>query len=230
MKAEAVVNLLVLLFGFTMVAQPFVIPSSSMEGSLLVGDYVLVDKLCYSPSDSLSTHLLPYTPVKRGDVIVFRYPMDVSKTFVKRVVGIPGDRIHIREKQVWLNGKPLAEPYKKHLTGEIEPYRDTFPSYPVGPVTERGLEMLREQVKDGELIVPDGQYFAMGDNRDNSLDSRYWGFVPRENIIGRPVVVFFSFDAPQEELMDGNKRLAHLADIALHLFTKTRWSRLFTAI
>ena len=224
---EWVVNIIVLLFGVTMVAQPYVIPSSSMEGNLLVGDHVLVDKLAYSPPGSLSGRLLPYAPVRRGDIIVFRFPLNPRENYVKRVVGVPGDRIRIAAKQVYVNGEPLAEPYKVHRTAWLEDYRDQFPGAPRGQVDARALEMLRDHVSGGELVVPPGSYFALGDNRDDSLDSRYWGFVPRENIIGKPVVVFWSYDAPGERLQDGNPRLDHLADIALHFFTKTRWKRTF---
>jgi signal peptidase I len=227
---EWIVNIIVLLFGITMVAQPNVIPTSSMENNLLVGDHVIVDKMAYSTPGSISRRLLPYAPVRRGDIIVFRFPLNVREYYVKRVIGVPGDRIRIAAKQVYVNGKPLAEPYKVHKTEWVEDYRDNFPAPPLGPVDQRGLDMLREHTAAGELVVPPDNYFAMGDNRDNSLDSRYWGFVPRENIVGKPVLIWWSYDAPTDRLQDGNPRLDHLADLALHFFTKTRWSRTFQIV
>ena len=171
--ADWAVNLVVLLFGVTTIAQPFVIPSSSMEDNLLIGDHVIVDKMAYAPPGAISKYLLPYTPVKHGDIIVFRYPIDLKQNLVKRAIGLPGDRIRILNKQVYLNGQPLREPYKYHKTDFIAPYRDIFPSYPVGQVYERAVTMLRNNVVDGEVVVPPDCYFAMGDNRDVSLDSRY---------------------------------------------------------
>jgi signal peptidase I len=228
--ADWAVNLVVLLFGITTIAQPFVIPSSSMEDNLLIGDHVIVDKMAYAPPGAVSKYLLPYTPVKHGDIIVFRYPIDLKQTLVKRAIGLPGDRIRILNKQVYLNGQALREPYKHHKTDFVVPYRDTFPSYPVGQVYERAFTMLRNNVVDGEVLVPPDCYFAMGDNRDVSLDSRYWGFVPRENIVGKPWLIFWSYDAPGEALMDGNVHPDHILDVALHFFTKTRWQRTFQLI
>ncbi len=222
---EWILNAVFLLFAFTMVAQPYVIPSGSMENNLRAGDYVVVDKLAYSPAGSLTRHLLPYTPVRRGDIVVFRYPVDLTQTYVKRVIGFPGDRIRIRDKQVWINGRRMVEPYKVHNSGYLDEYRDNFPAEPNGPVDARALAMLRDNVEHGELVVPAGRYFVMGDNRDNSLDSRYWGLVPRENIIGKPLMVLWSFNAPQELLADPNRRPELLVDVALHLFTRVRWNR-----
>ena len=228
--ADWAVNLVVLLFGVTTIAQPFVIPSSSMEDNLLIGDHVIVDKMAYAPPGAVSKYLLPYTPVKHGDIIVFRYPIDLKQNLVKRAIGLPGDRIRILNKQVYLNGQALREPYKYHKTDFIAPYRDVFPSYPVGQVYERAVTMLRNNVVDGEVVVPPDCYFAMGDNRDVSLDSRYWGFVPRENIVGKPWLIFWSYDAPGEALSDGNIHPDHVLDVALHFFTKTRWRRTFQLI
>ena len=216
-------NILILLFGTTTLVQAFIVPTPSMDTTVMVGDHLLVDKLSYAPAGFLSKHLLPYTEPKRGDVIVFRYPMDISQNYVKRVIGVPGDHIHVRDKVVFLNGKPLTEPYTQHVFPGIEPYRDNFPSEPFGPVADRALQMLANNVVNGELVVPPDSYFAMGDNRDNSLDSRYWGFVPRENIVGKPLVIFWSYDAPTEEWVGnaGN----HYLDLAKNFFFKTRWNR-----
>jgi signal peptidase I len=223
--AEWTVTILLLLFGTTTLVQAFVIPTGSMEDSLLIGDHLLVDKLAYAPPGPVSKYLLPYSDVKRGDVIVFRYPVDIRQTFVKRVVGVPGDRIRIERKQVYLNGQPLNEPYKFHKTDYFDSYRDTFPNDPNVRLYEPAQVMLEQHVKNGEVVVPPGNYFAMGDNRDSSLDSRYWGFVPRENIIGKPVIIYWSYDAPTDRLASGDIGLDHILDITFNFFSKTRWKR-----
>jgi signal peptidase I len=221
--SEWIFNIVVLIFATSSVAQPFIIPSGSMESTLMTGDHVIVDKLAYSPPDAVTRHLLPYQDVKRGDIIVFRYPLDLRQNYVKRVVGMPGDRIRIADKQVYRNGVAIDEPYVQHVFPNLVPYRDDFPLHPPAGLPERTRQMLSENVQGGELTVPVGMYFAMGDNRDNSEDSRYWGFVPRENIIGKPVLVFWSYDAPQEDLMDYTAH--HAIDLAMHFFSKTRWDR-----
>jgi signal peptidase I len=196
-----------------------------MEDTLLVGDHLLVDKLAYAPSGMVSKYLLPYTPVKRGDIIVFRYPMDVRQTFVKRVVGVPGDKIKVVNKDLYRNGVKLTEPYVYHKTDYIDPYRDNFPSTGYPHLNERATEMLEQNVVNGEVVIPPDCYFAMGDNRDNSSDSRYWGFVPRENIIGKPLIIYWSYDTTTDRLTEGGIGLRHLTDLSLHFFTKTRWRR-----
>jgi signal peptidase I len=194
-----------------------------MDTTVMVGDHLLVDKLSYAPPGSFSRLLLPYTDPKRGDIIVFRYPMDISQNYVKRVMGVPGDHIRVVDKVVYLNGKPLTEPYVQHIFPNLEPYRDNFPSEPRGPVYDRAKQMLAEHVENGELVVPPDSYFAMGDNRDNSLDSRYWGLVPRENIIGKPLLIFWSYDAPTADLVGYSAD--HFLDLAKNFFFKTRWNR-----
>lgn len=228
--AEWTVTILLLLFGTTTLVQAFVIPTGSMEDTLLIGDHLLVDKLTYSPPGPVSKHLLPYRDVTRGDIIVFRYPVDIRQTFVKRVIGVPGDRIRIENKQVILNGNKLNEPYKYHKTEYVDSYRDNFPSSPNMRLLGKADEMLERNVANGEVVVPPGHYFAMGDNRDSSLDSRYWGFVPRENIIGKPLVIYWSYDAPTERLASPTIGLDHILDLAQNFFTKTRWSRTFMLI
>ena len=221
---EWTINILILLFGTTTLVQAFIVPTPSMDATVLVGDHLLVDKLSYSPSGFISKYFLPYTEPKRGDVIVFRYPMDIQQNYVKRIMGVPGDHIRLVNKVVYLDGHALNEPYAQHIDARIESYRDNFPDAPVsGPVYPRAQEMLQNHVVNGELVVPAGYYFAMGDNRDNSLDSRYWGFVPRENIIGKPLVIFWSYDAPTEDWVDYNSN--HFIDLAQHFFTRTRWDR-----
>ena len=228
--AEWIVTFLLLIYGTTYIAQPFVIPTSSMHNTLLTGDHLNVDKLAFSPSGPISKYILPYTPVKRGDIIVFRHPILIQEDYVKRVMGVPGDHIKLVHKVVYLNGHPLNEPYVIHIDNSFDPYRDDFPNggtLPYSPSPgippDRANEMLQNNVVNGEVVVPDGYYFAMGDNRDNSLDSRYWGFVPRDNITGKPTIIFWSYDAVTSDLKDYS--IHHFVDLALHFFTKTRWDR-----
>ncbi len=228
--AEWTVTIVLLLFGTATVAQPYVIPTVSMEDTLLVGDHLIVDKLAYAPAGDVMGKLLPYQPIRRGDIIVFRPPLDTKDPYVKRVIGIPGDRIHLRDKQLYLNGKAVAEPYTYHKTDYIDSYRDNFPSRPNTQMFPNGMVMLEHHVADGEVVVPAGHYFAMGDNRDLSLDSRYWGFVSRERIIGKPVIIYWSYNAPTEDLVDPLITAGHAKDLALHFFSKTRWNRTFRLV
>jgi len=228
--AEWTITILLLLFLTTMLVQAFVIPTGSMEDTLLIGDHLLVDKLAFAPSGPVSKYILPYTPPKRGDIIVFRYPVDIRQTFVKRCMGVPGDRIRLVNKQVYVNGVKLDEPYKVHKTDYIDSYRDNFPSEPNVMVDARAIDMLQNHVVNGEVVVPPNSYFAMGDNRDSSLDSRYWGFVPRENIIGKPLIIYWSYDAPTEDLQSSSLGLDHILDLGRNFFTKTRWRRTFMLI
>lgn len=228
--AEWSVTVLMLLFGTTTLVQAFVVPTGSMESTLLIGDHLFVDKLVYAPPGPISSKLLPYHDVRRGDIIVFRYPPDIRQNYVKRVIGMPGDRIKVVNKMVVLNGKQLVEPYTQHIRPYIDPYADNFPSEPNMFVDPHAREMLSNNVQNGEVIVPSGHYFAMGDNRDNSADSRYWGFVPRENIVGTPAIIFWSYDAPTDRLASGNIDPAHIFDIVTNFFSKTRWDRQFKLV
>ena len=231
--AEWAVTILLLLFGTTTLAQAFVIPTGSMQDTLLVGDHLLVDKLAYAPPGPLTKHLLPYQNPKHGDIIVFRYPPEINQTLVKRLIGMPGDRLRIDRGVVYRNGIRLNEPYAYHKYA-YEPTLDNFPTPCCRPVQE-GLaqraqrEMLEHNVTAGEVIVPADQYFAMGDNRDNSSDSRYWGFVPRENIIGKPLLIYWSYRASTEDLLgeSADSMLRHVVDLGGHFFTRTRWERTF---
>jgi signal peptidase I len=224
--AEWTLTIILLLFGTTTLVQAFVIPTGSMEDTLLVGDHLLVDKLAYAPSGPVTRNLLPYEDVHRGDIIVFRYPFDIKQTYVKRVMGVAGDRIHLENKQVFLDGHLLNEPYVVHKTDYIDSYRDNFPTGdPNTPLVPPAQAMLEHNVVNGNVVVPPGYYFAMGDNRDLSSDSRYWGFVPRENIIGKPLVIYWSYDATTDELSTPAPTVSHLFDIATHFATKTRWNR-----
>ena len=156
--------------------------------------------------------------------------MDIQQTFVKRAIGIPGDHIRLVNKQLILNGKPVFEPYVYHKTGYIDSYRDNFPSDPNVHVVDSALDMLQNHVQNGDVVVPPGSYFAMGDNRDSSLDSRYWGFVPRDNIIGKPLIIYWSYDAPTEDLANPSISIGHIIDLVEHFPTKTRWRRTFRLI
>src|SRR5512138_2684112 len=179
------VAVILALFVRTFIVQAFKIPTGSMENNLLVGDHLLVNKFALGPTATrLERALLPIKDIKRGDVIVFKYPEDPERDFVKRVIGLPGETLEIREKKVYVNGKPLDEPYVHFLQ-------------PAGAYGEFAAYDVRERY--GPVIVPAGQYFMRGDNRDNSQDSRYWGFLPREFIKGKALVIYWSFDTTGEE-------------------------------
>ena len=220
-------TVIIAIFVITFIVQAFQIPSESMKNTLLVGDYLLVNKLCYG-GGGWADHLMPYQTIQRGDVVVFHYPVDPQQHFVKRVVGLPGDKLRMVNKKVFVNGKPLDEPYVRFLEPANNMFRDNFPRTDIPAFGLEGkwwLEM-RKLVENGQLIIPQGNYFVMGDNRDDSQDSRYWGFVPRENIIGRPLVIYWSvkdWDGSTPTTMSG--RLAHLGYAVTHIFQLTRWNR-----
>ncbi|HZS54553.1 MAG TPA: signal peptidase I [Bryobacteraceae bacterium] len=228
--AEWAVTILLLLFGTTTLVQAFVIPTGSMEDTLLIGDHLLVDKLAYSPTGTVSRYLLPYEQPKHGDIIVFHPPHDITQTYVKRVIGIPGDHIKMVNRIVYRNGVRLNEPYVVNKF-PYDPSRDNFPGEP-SPFAE-GLQaqlqrdMLENHVVNGEVVVPPNSYFAMGDNRDNSLDSRYWGFVPRDYIIGKPLLIYWSYKASTEDLAGSTvgSLISHMVDLGEHFFSRTRWDR-----
>jgi signal peptidase I len=228
--AEWTVTIILLLFATSFLVQAYVIPTGSMEDTLLVGDHLLVDKLAYAPpGGSLSSRLFPYSEPQRGDIIVFRYPVDITQTFVKRCIGIPGDHIRLVDKNLILNGKAVKEPYVYHKAEFFDPYRDDFP-LPNVHIPSPASDMLRNHVVNGEVVVPPGNYFAMGDNRDLSSDSRYWGFVPRANIIGKPLLIYWSYDAPTDDLTNTGISVRHIFDLLEHFPTKTRWKRTFHLI
>ena len=217
---EWAVTLLLFLFVTTTMVQAYVVPTGSMENNILIGDHMLVDKIGFSNTGSnWASYVLPGRQVKRGDILAFRFPEDVRQTFVKRVIGLPGDRIHLHNKQVIRNGQPLDEPYAQHVTSYIDDDRDNFP-------TAAAPAAFAHHVQDGEVVVPPDMLFVMGDNRDNSLDSRYWGFVPRDYIVGKPLVIYWSYEGSTKDFETWN--IGHLEDVALHFFTKTRWRRTLT--
>src|SRR6267142_3307393 len=216
-------TVVIAVFVITFIVQAFQIPSESMENTLLVGDYLLVNKLCYG--HGMGNYLMPYQKITRGDVIVFHYPVDPQQHFVKRVIGVPGDHLRLISKKVWINGKPLDEPYVRFIEPPNNMFRDNFPRTDIPAIGLEGkwwLEM-RKLVEDGQLIVPEGHYFVMGDNRDDSQDSRYWGFVPRENIIGRPLLIYWSVQSwDRSSTVSVSGKLYHLAYAVSHIFQITR--------
>jgi signal peptidase I len=222
------------LFALTFIFENFVIPSSSMASTLKVGDHVMVDRERFAPS-SQWTPFLPYQHLKRGDVVVFYKPIPEADgshpILVKRLIAIPGDRIHLRDGIVYLNGVAQSEPQAGKPTAEAnDPYKDNFPS--VSPdgrpdvTAEWGLTV-EDAMKSGDLLVPPGQYFVMGDNREFSLDSRCWGFVPRANFLGKPLFVYWSFDLPENNELKPplSEQAGTMAHEMLHFFSGTRWSR-----
>jgi signal peptidase I len=222
-------TIVIAVFVVTFLAQAFTIPSESMEGTLLIGDYLLVDKFTYGDG-GIFRHLLPYRKIERQDIVVFHYPVNPKQHFVKRVVGVPGDRIRLINKKVFVNGTPLVEPYTQYIGEDYQPFRDDFPrtDVPGYGVTAQWWGQMRKLVEDHQLIVPEGHYFVLGDNRDDSQDSRYWGFVPRENIIGRPLVIYWSARNLNNDLPGSptvSDRLYHFAYAVTHLFQITRWER-----
>ena len=221
-----------LCFLMIFIVHAFEIPSSSMENTLLIGDHVLVDRIQFAPKTSWMRPLLPYRDARRGDIVVFLHPdAAYAGTYVvKRVIGVPGDRIHLRDGDVYRNGEKLDEPYILHDVDEGSNfYRDNFPAAPPSDpnVSRRWAAELASHVQGGDLVVPPGHYFAMGDHRDVSLDSRYWGFIPQENVIGRPMFIYWSFDTPGDQYTKTGMadRLGFLAHVVLHFFDETRWGR-----
>jgi signal peptidase I len=222
--------LIVGLFVIAFVFQNFEIPSASMQDTLLIGDHVFVDRETFAPAS-------PWTPFEhardpqRGDIVVFFKPGEPGLFLVKRVVGIPGDHIHLEHGVIFLNGRPQSFPPEGHGSdGSFDPYRDDFPS--VSPdqsvnVTATWAVEMQQHIQNGELVVPSGRYFAMGDNRPVSLDSRFWGFVPRENIVGRPLFIYWSFVTSEQQFEKSavGERLAWYAHIMVHIFDQTRWRR-----
>jgi signal peptidase I len=223
----------VALFILTFIAQPFRIPSESMERTLLVGDFLLVNKMIYAPQGLLA-RLLPYRDVARGDIIVFRFPLDPSDYVVKRVIGLPGDRIHLANGVVYRNGRKLDEPYAVYERAYQDNFRDQFPA---GLYTDPGVDThwwleMRGNLRDSELVVPANSYFVLGDNRNHSRDSRYWGFVPRSNVIGRPFVIYFSLRQPSatDTPTLPDDKLEHDDDPVSGVIDFARWDRMLRIV
>jgi signal peptidase I len=225
------------LFIITFVLQAFEIPSSSMEDTLLIGDHVFVNREQFAPPTHWMGPLLPYRDIHRQDIVVFLSPEEQGLFVVKRIIGVPGDRIHLRDGSVYRNGEKLVEPYAIHKDSDPErynlytEYRDNFPavvpSDADGVRNEKWQQELPTHIEGGDIVVPPDSYFAMGDNRDVSYDSRYWGFIPRKNVIGRPMFIYWSFTTPpdQYQMQSASDRLSWIAHIIVHFFGDTRWSR-----
>src|SRR4051812_27396890 len=199
-------------FARIFVFQAFKIPTGSMEDNLKIGDHIIVNKFIYGPGNPQG--ILPMREIRRGDIIVFRYPLQPDTDFVKRVIGMPGDTVEVRDKKVAVNGRQLDEPYVIHEDPQIYPLQPALP------------EPYRSRDQFGPYTVPEGQYFAMGDNRDKSSDSRYWGTVPRSMIKGRAFVVYWSFSGePPPPGSPPLERIKELFGVVIHFFDRTRWSR-----
>ena len=216
------------IFVITFIVQAFQIPSGSMENTLMVGDFLLVDKLHFAGAQAPG-RLLPYANVQRGDIVVFYYPVDSSQFLVKRVIGVPGDHIRMRNRIVYVNGSPLRESYAIYKQWAFDGYRDNFPSRQSysREIDRRWRNQLQQYISAGEVVVPADQYFVLGDNRDQSLDSRYWGFVPRANIVGRPLVIYLSVKEPGQG--GSSDKLLHSGQMA-HLLHLARWDRMFRLV
>lgn len=236
--------LVVGLFVMGFIFQNFMIPSGSMEKTLLIGDHVVVDRTTFAAP----THWMPlvhYRPVHRGDIIVFLKPNPESPDLilVKRAIGLPGDHIHLRHGVVYINGVAQNEPYAKmpddndgNPNDAYVPYRDDFPSDIAG-ISQAAAENhaalwgvdLPSHIQGDDIVVPPDRVFAMGDNRTESADSRFWGFVPMENIMGRPMFVYWSFETPadQEQKTSAGDRASFMLHEVTHFFTGTRWRRTF---
>jgi len=220
------------LFIITFVVQAFEIPSSSMENTLLIGDHVFVNRVQFAPKSSWVGRLLPYRDVHFRDIVVFLHPdpQQAGMYVVKRIIGLPGDRIHLRNGVVYRNGEALDEPYIDHDADTFDPYRNDFPS--VAPADDGNMSAnwmvdLPSYIHGDDLVVPPGHYFAMGDHRGVSLDSRYWGFIPKENVIGRPMFIYWSFKTPADQVRKTawSDRILFLGQVILHFFDETRWNR-----
>ena len=230
------VTVVLALFGTTFIVQAFKIPSKSMEPTLLVGDHLLVNKFIFGGRGARYEHLLPYRAIRRGDIIVFKFPFDDHPHYVKRVIGLPGDHIKIIDQQVYVNGQRLLEPYVVHDPAADDPFGDNFPptdsSFWRGRLRPEWADKVLNSVQGGEIVVPKDHFFAMGDNRDNSWDSRYWGFVDRDAIMGRPVLIYWSFEATSLDYTDRSLggTLLGFADALIHLPSRTRWDRLLRRV
>jgi signal peptidase I len=227
------VTVILALFGTTFIVQAFKIPSQSMEPTLLVGDHLLVNKFIFGGRGNWYDHFLPYREIRRGDIIVFKFPFQDHPHYVKRVIGIPGDHVKIVDHQVYVNGRRISEPYiVRDPAAPYDPFGDNFPphspEYLQANMQPEWADEIFQYIHDGEIVVPSEKYFAMGDNRDHSWDSRFWGFVDRDAVMGRPVVIYWSVMGDRDDGADRNLNswFFNLLDTVLHLPSRTRWSRM----
>lgn len=231
-----VVTVILALFGVTFVLQAFKIPSSSMEDTLLIGDHLLVNKFAYADAPGAGKGVLAYREVRRGDIVVFKYPQPPHQHFVKRVIGLPGERLRIVDREVFINGVPLEEDYKVHRDRFANPYfRDNFPppnDFVAHEIAKEWLTLVRQYTSGDELVIPPHKYFVMGDNRDRSADSRYWGFIDRSNVVGRPLLIYWSFGGNPSRYRSRSfaQQLVALWDAVVHFFSRTRWERLLRLV
>jgi signal peptidase I len=233
MMRSLLVVLVVALFILTFIVQPFRIPSESMERTLLVGDFLLVNKAAFAPAGRWGW-LMPYRRIGRGDVVVFHFPPHPPEHVVKRVIGVPGDHIHLQNGIAWVNGQEVDEPYAVFEPAYADDFRDNFPTelYTDPGVDPQWWMEMRRNVREGDLVVPPDEYFVMGDNRNFSRDSRYWGFVPADHVVGRPFVIYFSLrepsttdtqDSPDDRLGQKNDPLRRMENFA-------RWGRFLRVV
>ena len=214
-----VIAVILALFVRTWVVQAFKIPTGSMENNLLIGDHLLVNKFIFGPTPlAIGRAVLPVRAIRRGDIIVFKYPDEPDRDFIKRVIGLPGETVELRNKKVYVDGKPLDEPYVHFLT----------------PPSSEDQEVTSYDVRENYAprTVPADHYFVMGDNRDNSQDSRYWGFLPRSYVKGKALVIYWSYESGREDYLDEGfvASLKRFGSVITHFFTRTRWERLFHQI
>ena len=223
-------TIVIAVFVITFVVQAFQIPSESMEKTLLIGDYLLVDKAHYSNSGGWGW-LLPYRRIQRQDIIVFRYPVNPQQHFVKRVIGVPGDHVRLINKHVYVNGSRQDDEYASFNWGQHDKFRDSFPNggFFADKIASKWFIQAQKLVEDGQLIIPEGSYFVLGDNRDDSYDSRYWGLVPEENIVGRPLLIYWSMDRVPSNTgqLEASDKLSTLAYSAVQSVKGLRWKRMF---
>jgi signal peptidase I len=240
-----VITAIIALFATTFVVQAFKIPTGSMETNLLIGDHLLVNKFIYGLNNSFLSKILPYREPRYGDVIVFKYPKEPKIAYVKRLIGMPGDKIEVKGRTVYINDRPLDEKYTQHIY-ESSLFSHYGPAY----IPKKGdkIEILNTAVKVNDAVlnteivesfpykneiygntfyVPQNQYFAMGDNRDNSQDSRFWGTVPRDYFLGKALVIYWSFETSENEHLQTSfkDRLKQFGNVIIHFFSKTRWKR-----
>ncbi len=216
-----VIAVILALFIRTFVVQAFKIPTGSMEENLLIGDHLLVNKFVFGPTASRAERaLLPIGSIARGNVIVFKYPEEPDRDFIKRVIGLPGETVEVKEKKVYINGQALNEPYVHFL----QP--------PSGASEFHEVTSFDVRERYGPVTVPANHYFVMGDNRDNSQDSRYWGFLPRENVKGKALIIYWSYEADRQDYQEEGPGAAvkGLVSVFAHFFTRTRWDRMFHQI
>jgi len=213
-----VVAVILALFVRTFVFQAFKIPTGSMKPNLLVGDHLLVNKFIFAPAATpFERMLLPMREIRRGDIMVFKFPEEPDRDFIKRVIGLPGETIEIRNKQVFVDGKPLDEPYAHFIDAPLRPDDPEF---------THGGESIRDAW--GPQVVPAGQLLVLGDNRDNSRDSRFWGFLPIDQVKGRALLVYWSYEATREEYH--RTGIVEWVWDTLSAFGRTRWKRFFHVI